>query len=249
MPPIRKGDGTPVTPKGISQIRTGDGRILFDGVAIPDSAVLNFDAANFDTPTWPNGVDNEPDMSVSGLSTTTLSNGTSGVGGDGNDDFGEVTLPSALDGNALQSQTIEFSIELSNDDIGHIVSNINSNGNQATQVRINDPDPGHIRVFCEDDDDNRLRFGTDQNPNINDGEVHNVTVDIADSSQNDVNIHIDGSSVGLTFSDTDGPSNFTTWDYDCAFWAQRLTGGGTTAHLEAASGIIRWHDESTGQTI
>ena len=39
MPPIRKGDGTPVTPKGISQIRTGDGRILFDGVAIPDSAL------------------------------------------------------------------------------------------------------------------------------------------------------------------------------------------------------------------
>ena len=39
MPPIRKGDGTPVTPKGISQIRTGDGRILFDGPAIPDSVV------------------------------------------------------------------------------------------------------------------------------------------------------------------------------------------------------------------
>ena len=36
MPPIRKGDGTPVTPKGVSQIRTGDGRILFDGPAIPD---------------------------------------------------------------------------------------------------------------------------------------------------------------------------------------------------------------------
>ena len=36
MPPIRKGDGTPVAPKGISQIRTGDGRILFGGVAIPD---------------------------------------------------------------------------------------------------------------------------------------------------------------------------------------------------------------------
>ena len=40
MPPIRKGDGTPVTPKGISQIRTGDGRILFDGVAIADLAAL-----------------------------------------------------------------------------------------------------------------------------------------------------------------------------------------------------------------
>ena len=44
MPPIRKGDGTPVTPKGISQIRTGDGRILFDGVAIPDSVVAHYDA-------------------------------------------------------------------------------------------------------------------------------------------------------------------------------------------------------------
>ena len=39
MPPIRKGDGTPVAPKGISQVRTGDGRILFDGPAIPDSVV------------------------------------------------------------------------------------------------------------------------------------------------------------------------------------------------------------------
>ena len=43
MPPIRKGDGTPVTPKGISQIRTGDGRILFDGPAIPDSDVYLHD--------------------------------------------------------------------------------------------------------------------------------------------------------------------------------------------------------------
>ena len=40
MPPIRKGDGTPVEPKGVSQIRTGDGRILFDGPAISDSVLL-----------------------------------------------------------------------------------------------------------------------------------------------------------------------------------------------------------------
>ena len=46
MPPIRKGDGTPVTPKGISQIRTGDGRILFDGVAIPDTVVSRPDDDN-----------------------------------------------------------------------------------------------------------------------------------------------------------------------------------------------------------
>jgi len=41
MPPIRKGDGTPVAPKGISQVRTGDGRIFFDGPAIPDEKVYD----------------------------------------------------------------------------------------------------------------------------------------------------------------------------------------------------------------
>jgi len=43
MPPIRKGDGTAVAPKGISQVRTGDGRILFDGPALPDSVVDDFE--------------------------------------------------------------------------------------------------------------------------------------------------------------------------------------------------------------
>ena len=50
MPPIRKGDGTPVEPKGVSQIRTGDGRILFDGPALPDSVVDNFEDADADPP-------------------------------------------------------------------------------------------------------------------------------------------------------------------------------------------------------
>ena len=56
MPPIRKGDGTPVTAKGISQIRTGDGRILFDGVAIPDSVVDNFEDEDADPPGIYNGL-------------------------------------------------------------------------------------------------------------------------------------------------------------------------------------------------
>ena len=46
MPPIRKGDGTPVEPKGVSKIRTGDGRILFDGPAIPDSVVDDLESGD-----------------------------------------------------------------------------------------------------------------------------------------------------------------------------------------------------------
>jgi len=49
--PIRKGDGTGISPSGISQVRTGDGRILFDGPAILDSAVYHweFDEGSGDT--------------------------------------------------------------------------------------------------------------------------------------------------------------------------------------------------------
>jgi len=60
MPPIRKGDGTPVAPKGISQVRTGDGRILFEGPAIPDSVVDNFeDSSDVDGATEPFGIYDE----------------------------------------------------------------------------------------------------------------------------------------------------------------------------------------------
>ena len=39
MAPIRKGDGTPLEIPGVSEVRSGDGRVFFDGVAIPDSVV------------------------------------------------------------------------------------------------------------------------------------------------------------------------------------------------------------------
>ena len=89
MPPIRKGDGTPVTPKGISQVRTGDGRILFDGVAIPDSVVAHWAAddlsSGFDE--W---VDRESGFVLDNFGSTYLEDGINGnpsVATDGLDDF------------------------------------------------------------------------------------------------------------------------------------------------------------------
>ena len=37
MAPIRKGDGTPLEIPGVQEVRSGDGRVFFDGDAIPDS--------------------------------------------------------------------------------------------------------------------------------------------------------------------------------------------------------------------
>ena len=77
MPPIRKGDGTPVRPKGISQIRTGDGRILFDGVAIPDSVVSQYDPRQQSTGSISEMVDQVGNSNFSG-SASVVSDGING---------------------------------------------------------------------------------------------------------------------------------------------------------------------------
>ena len=43
MAPIRKGDGTPLEIPGVSEVRSGDGRVFFDGDAIPDEAAHVWD--------------------------------------------------------------------------------------------------------------------------------------------------------------------------------------------------------------
>jgi len=40
MAPIRKGDGTPLEIPGVQEVRSGDGRVFFEGDAIPDSGNL-----------------------------------------------------------------------------------------------------------------------------------------------------------------------------------------------------------------
>ena len=46
MAPIRKGDGTPLEIPGVQEVRTGDGRVFFEGGAIPENVVDNFEDSN-----------------------------------------------------------------------------------------------------------------------------------------------------------------------------------------------------------
>ena len=94
MPPIRKGDGTPVTPKGISQIRTGDGRILFDGVALPDSDLYQKVVTRWSF-TEGSGTNVEDSEGSLDADFTGLDWGSGGVGGfygilDGSDDAADL---------------------------------------------------------------------------------------------------------------------------------------------------------------
>ena len=49
MAPIRKGDGTPLEIPGVSEVRAGDGRVFFEGDAIPDIGMFQSPIYQF----WP----------------------------------------------------------------------------------------------------------------------------------------------------------------------------------------------------
>ena len=100
MPPIRKGDGTPVTPKGISQVRTGDGRILFDGVATSDSddlqAAYDFSDDDVTTTEVPDISGNGHDLTGSFSSLDVDINGLQAGDFDGVDDVVNVDFEEPL---------------------------------------------------------------------------------------------------------------------------------------------------------
>lgn len=61
MTPIRKGDGTDITPKGIAEVRKGDGTVLYSaGSEIPDSGVARYEFEQDVTDSWGDndGIDN-----------------------------------------------------------------------------------------------------------------------------------------------------------------------------------------------
>lgn len=117
MVPIRKGDGTTVVPDGIGQVRTGDGRVLFERVerdAIPDSGDLQaaFDATELSLPdqdavaTWPDESGGGHDLSA-GDAPTYVANGIQGnpvVRFDGSSNYLDVVF------NAISQPTTIYSV-------------------------------------------------------------------------------------------------------------------------------------------
>jgi len=95
MIPIRKGDGTGLSVPGYSQVRTGDGRVLFDAApAIADSGILH---------EWPVSGTTSPIPDAGGSADISLQNGASfddttnnwwddyAISFDGIDDYGVVS--------------------------------------------------------------------------------------------------------------------------------------------------------------
>ena len=218
--------------------------------AIPDNVVLQYFATNVSggDATWldDNGVAN---MSLTqGETSTTLSDGADALGFDGNSDEGLITLPESLEGDGLKSFAIEFSGALNHDRTESITGHVNDNDGQILQIRFNfdedfNEDPGNIYLRLDDKDGNRLQFAPSSNPNLNDGQRHDVSLVINDSDENDVGIIIDGTNVSLSFRDQEGPSNFGPWESDMPISRDDFG----VSNLEWDLGAMRFWDSGIGQ--
>ena len=225
-----------------------DGSIIS---SIPDSVVLQYFGTTYSdaSTTWEDDNDVQ-DMTLTGGETATTINGSDAVGFDGLEDHGLIDLPPAFDGSGLN----EFSIELSlayTDGTGDEIAFwfFAADGDQVLGVRANfDADgatanEGQMLFDLRDDNDQRFRFSPSNNPNLNDGDRHDISIIIEDASNNDATLIIDGSEVSLTFLDQDSPDNFKSWSVDLAVAAGN-DNGSINAHFEQDCGAMRWHDEA-----
>jgi hypothetical protein len=240
--------------------RPGDDPVQFRSVVRParkpsgpDSVIREYRAKNFGSSTVPDSV-GSADMSTNGVTAVTLNNGGAGIKGDGVDDSGLATIPEV--GNFQQS-AIEFSMQTTstNDGVPFGISNSSSpsGGSITFNTNINrdesfNKSTGQIRIQISDGSD-VLRFAPSTNPNLNDGNVHKVSIIYDNAANNDTRLIIDGSQVNLTFSDVDGPSNFGDLNDDFGFFG-RADDGTVSSFCDIAFGVIRFHNQSiTSQTI
>ena len=233
----------------------GTWRSLIDGSevsAIPDSLVLQYAATNVsggDT-TWSD--DNEvADMTLTGGETDTTVDDVEALGFDGTDDHGNIDLPSDFEGDGLNEFTVEFSISTTTSDNGRVFEQRNNDENQDLGFIMNSGPTGtggFLWVF-DDDNGDRFRFGPDSDPNLNDGERHDISIIIEDAVNHEATVIIDESEIGIDVTDSDSPNSFTTWDNEMGI-AARNDGGSMNNHLEVDVLAMRWYSEAIeDQTI
>lgn len=221
--------------------------------AIPDSVELQYFGDTFTTgdATWvdDNGVS---DMSLNGdPQAASLSDGVASVDFDSND-YGMITMPSTLEGSSLTTHTFEIAIQWTETGQNAIVGQINDSG-QRINIFINrdntfSQDAGNILVEIQDNSSNQSRFDLERS-DLNDGNRHNISLIIEDSSQDTYSAIVDGSSESINLAGNATPSSFDAWDRDMAVSA-RNNQGSIDGNSDINIGAIRWHNTAiTSQTI
>jgi len=222
--------------------------------AIPDSVVLQYFATTWSQgdATWDDDT-NTANQSLTGdPQSGTLSDGSEYVGFDGSDDYGQITLPTSLEGGSLEQCSFEIAFETTT---SSTISNIFgvAQSNQEWYMEINrdssfNSDSGQIFSVLRDSNSNVLRSEPATSLNLDDGTRHNVTVSF-DGPNNTVTYIVDGTTYSTTYNGQNTPDNFAAWSQDMAIAADNDSGSfGRNADIDI--GAIRFHDKFlTSQTI
>ena len=235
MPPIRKGDGTPVTPKGISQIRTGDGRILFDGPAIPDADVFHPVDEGTGT-TWADEIGSR-DVSFNSFSWVEDSDAFGGQKAqtDGSEDEGSLSYDEL--GSELNSFAIAFTIETT--DESAFLAIFNSPSDQSLEIATNgrnDTVSGRAMLTIRDPDNNNFSFYSDTD--ITDGSRYRVFYRVIDANNHDAELYVteEGESFGNDESNLarqESPSGFQSFEDDIDVSHSSVLSENTAAEWDA----------------
>lgn len=114
MTPIRRGDGTGLDPEGFTEVRKGDGTVLWSAIDIPDSGVSRWTFDSVD-------LDGSDPIDVWGDNDATNNGATTGVDGtsetydtgeafefDGTDDYVSAAVPDEIQGTGDKSAALWF---------------------------------------------------------------------------------------------------------------------------------------------
>jgi len=223
---------------------------------IPDSVVLQYYATTWNSgdTTWVDDT-GTADITVNGGPTDgTLSDGADAISTDGTDDSGELPLPAQFEGIDLNEFSIEVAGQYSHSNENIVFGLRNQPSGQfihmfANRNENNNAEAGNFHILIRDQDGNGVIASPDTNPNINDGNRHDISIIINDASASDASIIIDGTDVSVAYGDTQNADNFGTWDRPLRVWARDLDGS-VGSYMEMDMGAMRWHDKAiTSQTI
>jgi hypothetical protein len=226
---------------------TSEGIAIGVGPVTPSSVKYQWTAKNFADP-WPADVGGV-DMTINGgLSTSSMNNGETGVLGDGSDD--SALAPIADIGKDLNSCAWEFDCQYSSGGGWEVI------GHQRPwfEWRFDNDhnfnsDNGNIVVNIASTSQNRLTFAPTNNPGLDDGNVHKISILLNDLPNNDAEMIIDGSNLSLSYRDKQNPSISSNIANTPAFWGRNASGS-IGFNFGGYHSIFRIHDEPiSSQTI
>lgn len=242
---------------GTFQLDINGQTIEIEVTDIPDSVVVQHYAN-----TWSQGdsIWND-DVGSASVSLTgdfqddTLSDGSESILGDGTDNYGAMTAPPELEGSSLQQFSYEIVLEASHTSSREYLGIQNNDTDQLLLLAINidetnSADAGNLNFYFQDDSGSRIRCAPSTNPGINDGNRHDISWIVNDSTTADVELIIDGTSYSLNFDSSATLDNFTTWDGDILYWARRNDDQSVDGYWPGEIAADRWHDTNIpSQTI